>query len=53
MNIKLNETTSLYDSRDSIVKFYSERGVISDYSSIEDIVEPRFVNELLKEKSPK
>jgi len=51
MNEKLNETTSLYDSEDSIVKFYTERGVISEYPNMEDIIEPKFVNELFKEKN--
>jgi NitT/TauT family transport system substrate-binding protein len=50
MNPQLNETLSLYTSGDSISKFYAERGVISEYPIIENIVEPKFVNELLVER---
>ena len=51
MNKGLNETLSLYSSGNSIAKFYAERGVISEYPNIEDIIEPKFVNELLIEKN--
>jgi NitT/TauT family transport system substrate-binding protein len=50
MNKELNTTASLYNSGNSIAKFYAERGVISEYPNMEDIVEPKFVNELLGEK---
>jgi NitT/TauT family transport system substrate-binding protein len=49
MNSQLNETSSLYTSGNSISKFYTERGVISEYPNIENIIEPKFVNELLLE----
>lgn len=51
MNNKLNETLSLYDSGNSIGKFYAERGVISEYPDIENIVDPRFVKDLMAEKN--
>jgi NitT/TauT family transport system substrate-binding protein len=51
MNSRLNETISLYDSGNSIGKFYAERGVISEYPNIKNIVEPKFVKELMTEKS--
>jgi NitT/TauT family transport system substrate-binding protein len=50
MNKESNEITSLYNSGNSIAKFFVERGVISEYPNIEEIVEPKFVNELLIEK---
>jgi NitT/TauT family transport system substrate-binding protein len=50
MNKELNTTASLYNSGNSIANFYAERGVISEYPDIEDIIEPKFVNELLIEK---
>jgi NitT/TauT family transport system substrate-binding protein len=53
MNRELNDTLSLYYSGNSIAKFYAERGVISEYPVIENIVEPKFVNELLMENSTK
>jgi NitT/TauT family transport system substrate-binding protein len=46
MNKKSNQTTSLYISGNYIAKFYAERGVISDYPNIDDIIEPKFVNAL-------
>ena len=49
MKKELNETLSLYYSGNSIAKFYAERGVISEYPVIENIIEPKFVNELLVE----
>ncbi|WP_186434063.1 ABC transporter substrate-binding protein [Candidatus Nitrosocosmicus arcticus] len=51
MNKELNTTASLYNSGKSIAKFYAERGVITEYPDIEDIIEPKFVNELLMEKN--
>ncbi len=53
MNKELKDTLSLYYSGDSIAKFYSERGVISEYPDIDDIIEPKFVNELLMENYTK
>jgi NitT/TauT family transport system substrate-binding protein len=48
---KLSDTTgSLYISGNSIADFFVERGVISEYPNFEDIVEPKFINELLIEK---
>lgn len=51
MNKELNETLSLYNSGNSIAKFYAERGVINQYPIIEDIVDPKFVNQLVMEKN--
>jgi NitT/TauT family transport system substrate-binding protein len=42
MNKRLNQTISLDVSGDYIAKFYAERGVISEYPNIDDIVEPKF-----------
>ncbi len=53
MNKGLNDTLSLYYSGNSIADFYAERGVISEYPVIENIVEPKFVNELLMQNSTK
>jgi NitT/TauT family transport system substrate-binding protein len=53
MNKELKDTLSLYYSGDSIAKFYAERGVISEYPDIDDIIEPKFVNELLMENYTK
>jgi NitT/TauT family transport system substrate-binding protein len=53
MKKELNETLSLYYSGNSIAKFYAERGVISEYPVIENIIEPKFVNELLVESRTK
>ncbi|CAN5887465.1 ABC transporter substrate-binding protein [soil metagenome] len=50
MNKDLNKTHSLYYSGNSIAKFYVERGVINEYPDIANIVEPKFINELLMEK---
>lgn len=50
MNPQLNETSSLYTSGNSISKFYTERGVISEYPNIDNLVEPKFVNDLLLER---
>jgi NitT/TauT family transport system substrate-binding protein len=51
MNKESNEIASLYYSGNNIAKFFVERGVISEYPNLEEIVEPRFVNELLVEKN--
>ena len=48
MNNHLNQTTSLYRSGSEIAKFYAERGVISEYPNISELVDPVFVNALLK-----
>ena len=50
MNNESNELASLYNSGNIIGKFFAERGVISEYPNLEEIVEPKFVNELLIEK---
>ena len=50
MNKELNTTASLFNSGNSIAKFFAERGVISEYPNLEYIIEPKFVNELLIEK---
>lgn len=51
MNSKLNETISLYDSGNSIAKFYTERGVFSEYPNIGNIVDPGFVKDLMTKKN--
>jgi NitT/TauT family transport system substrate-binding protein len=53
MNKRLNQTISLYVSSDYIAKFYAERGVISEYPNIDDIVEPKFVTTLYNENNIK
>jgi NitT/TauT family transport system substrate-binding protein len=50
MNNESNETESLYNSGNDLAEFFAERGVISQYPNLEEIVEPKFVNELLIEK---
>lgn len=49
MNKSSNETMSLYKSGNDIAKFYAERGIISEYPNIDDLVDSQFVNALLKE----
>lgn len=51
MNRELNTTASLYISGNSIADFFAERGVISEYPNFEDIIEPKFVNELMTGKT--
>jgi NitT/TauT family transport system substrate-binding protein len=50
MNRTSNSTTSLFASGKDIAKFYTDRGVISEYPNIEDLVDSQFVNSLVKEK---
>lgn len=50
MNKLSNTTGSLFISGNSIADFFVERGVISEYPNFEDIIEPKFINELLIEK---
>ena len=50
MNRTSSNTTSLYISGKDIAKFYTDRGVISEYPNIEDLVDSEFVNALVKEK---
>lgn len=49
MNKNSNQTTSLYKTGNDIAKFYAERGIISEYPNIDDLVDPQFVNALLNE----
>jgi NitT/TauT family transport system substrate-binding protein len=49
MNKTSINLTSMYVSGNNIAKFYSERGVISEYPNIDDLVDPQFVNTLFKE----
>jgi NitT/TauT family transport system substrate-binding protein len=51
MNKNLNQTSSLYISGNYIAKFYAERGVISEYPNIDEIVDSKFVDALLKDNS--
>ncbi len=50
MNNESKEIASLYNIGNNLSKFYAERGVINEYPNIENIIEPKFVNELLIEK---
>lgn len=50
-NKNLNDTTSLYKLGNDIEKFYAERGVISNYINIEDLLDPDFINALIKVSS--
>jgi len=51
MNKNSNQTSSLYVSGNYIAKFYAERGVISEYPNIDEIVDSKFVDALLKGNS--
>jgi NitT/TauT family transport system substrate-binding protein len=51
MNKSSSNTTSLYVSGNGIAKFYAERGMISEYPNLDDLVDPRFVNALYKESN--
>ena len=51
MNKNSNQTTSLYISGNGIAKFYAERGVISEYPNINDLIDPQFVDALSKENN--
>jgi NitT/TauT family transport system substrate-binding protein len=51
MNQHSNQTTSLYTSGNDIGKFYAERGVISEYPNVDDMIDPQFVTALLKENN--
>ena len=48
MNRSSVNVTSLYISGKDIAKFYSERGVISESPSMDDLIDPQFVNALDK-----
>jgi NitT/TauT family transport system substrate-binding protein len=51
MNKSSSNITSLYVSGNDIAKFYAERGVISEYTNVDDLVEPQFVTALVKENN--
>jgi NitT/TauT family transport system substrate-binding protein len=51
MNKSSSNITSLYVSGNDIAKFYAERGVISEYPNVDDMVDPQFVNTLSKENN--
>jgi NitT/TauT family transport system substrate-binding protein len=51
MNRTSTNTPSLYISGNNIAKFYTERGVISEYPNIDDLVDPQFVKALVKENN--
>ena len=53
MNRTSTNTTSLYVSGKDIAKFYAERGVISEYPNIYDLVDPQFINNIFKENNIK
>jgi NitT/TauT family transport system substrate-binding protein len=53
MNKTSTNTTSLYVSGKDIAKFYAERGVISEYPNIDDLVDSQFVSVLFKENNIK
>ena len=46
-----NQATSLYKTGNDIERFYAERGVISDYFNIDDLLDPQFVNAVITETS--
>jgi hypothetical protein len=48
MNSKSNEPTSLYSSGKYISEFFLNRGQISDYPDLNQIVDSDFVNALYK-----
>jgi NitT/TauT family transport system substrate-binding protein len=51
MHKSSSNITSLYVSGNDIAKFYAERGVISEYPNVDDMVDPQFVNTLSKENN--
>jgi hypothetical protein len=53
MNRTSTNTTSLYVSGNYFAKFYSERGVISEYHNIYDLVDPQSINNIFKENNIK
>jgi NitT/TauT family transport system substrate-binding protein len=46
-----NQATSLYKTGNDIERFYAERGVISDYFNIDDLLDPQFLNAVITETS--
>jgi NitT/TauT family transport system substrate-binding protein len=48
LNKNSTQTTSLYTLGNDIAKFYAERGVISEYPNMNDLIDPEFINTLLK-----
>ncbi len=46
MNKNSNQSTSLYKEGNDIAKFYYQRGLISEYPHIANIIEPKFANVL-------
>jgi NitT/TauT family transport system substrate-binding protein len=51
MNKNSNQSISLYSTGNDVSKFYAERGVISEYPNVNDIVEPQFIKNLLRENN--
>jgi len=47
---KSGKQTSFYASLEVISKFYLERGQLSQIPEFNEIIEPRFVNELIAER---
>lgn len=47
-NRTLNDTSSLFFSGNNISHFFAERGVISNYPNLEELIEERFVDFLLQ-----
>lgn len=48
MDRNSNQSTSLYKTGNDIVKFYAQRGIISEYPNINDLVSPQFVTRLVE-----
>jgi NitT/TauT family transport system substrate-binding protein len=48
MDRNSNQSTSLYKTGNDIVKFYAQRGIISEYPNINDLVYPQFVTRLVE-----
>jgi NitT/TauT family transport system substrate-binding protein len=53
VNKNSTNTTPMYVSTKDIAKFYAQRGVISEYPNIYDLINPQFVTALFKENNIK
>jgi NitT/TauT family transport system substrate-binding protein len=53
MNRNSNSTTTLYSLGNEIAKFYAERGVISEYPNMDELIDPQFVTASFKENNIK
>ena len=46
LNISINETTSLYSSGKEVTEFYTNRGQISQYPDLNQIIDSTFANDV-------